>query len=413
MADASAEALVVGAGPAGLMAAEVMAAAGLRVAVAEAMPSPARKFLMAGKSGLNLTKDEDPAAFARHFTDRDGALPPALATALARFGPAETMAWARGLGQPVFTGSTGRVFPEAMKGSPLLRAWLGRLEALGVTLHRRWRWEGWADAEDAPMRPGGDRAGGGSAVLTPGGRVLLRPAVTVLAMGGASWRRLGSDGAWAAHLPGVTAPFRPANMGFAVEWSPHMAPHFGTPVKGCALMAGGRRERGEFVVSARGIEGGGIYALSRDLREGAALRLDLAPDLDAAEVARRLARPRGKASLANHLRRTLRLGPVQIALLNEFGRPFPQDLARLVKDLPLRLAGPRPMDEAISTAGGVRFDALDEGLMLRARPGVFVAGEMLDWEAPTGGYLLTGCLATGRLAGQSAVLRARAPDVPG
>ena len=278
-----------------------------------------------------------------------------------------------------------------MKASPLMRAWLARLEGLGVEIRTRWRWAGMA---------------AGWQFETPDGARTLQADVVVLACGGASWARLGADGRWADLLPGVpVAPFQPANMGFAVEWSPHMARHLGQPVKGIALYAGGQVSRGEIVLSASGIEGGGIYAVSRALREGAALALDLAPDLTRAQVGDRLARPRGKESLSNHLRKVLRLDPVKLALLMEFGRPVPEgpaDLAALVKALPVRHRGPQPMDQAISTAGGIRLDALDAGLMIRELPGVFAAGEMLDWEAPTGGYLITGALATGLWAGRHA-----------
>ncbi|WP_336096255.1 TIGR03862 family flavoprotein [Roseovarius sp. CH_XMU1461] len=377
------EALIIGAGPAGLMAAERLAASGVAVTLAEAKPSPARKFLMAGKSGLNLTKDEPFEAFLAQF----GAAQADLAPMLRGFGPEAVQDWARGLGQPLFTGTTGRVFPEAMKASPLLRAWLARLEGAGVRLERRWRWTGWE--------------GEACRFETPEGPRVLCPRATILACGGASWARLGSDGAWAGWVEG-TAPFRPANMGFAVSWSDHMRRHFGTPVKGCALQAGDQLSRGEFVISERGIEGGGIYALSAAMRDGAPLTIDLAPDLSLEDLRARLARPRGKQSLANHLRRALRLDPVKQALLMEFARPLTEDLAPMIKALTVSHDGPRPMDEAISTAGGLRFDALDEGLMLRDRPGTFAAGEMLDWEAPTGGYLLTACLATGRWAGDAA-----------
>lgn len=378
------DALVIGAGPAGLMAAETMVRAGLRVSVAEAKPSPARKFLMAGKSGLNLTKAEPYEPFLAAYQEAA----PALRPMLSAFGPEAVCRWAEGLGQPLFTGSSGRVFPVAMKASPLLRAWLARLAESGVTLHHRWRWTGWA----------------GDAVLfdTPEGQRRITPRVTVLACGGASWARLGSDGAWAAYLPGLTASFQPANMGFNVAWSAHMVPHLGQPVKAIALQAGAERSRGEVVLTTHGIEGGGIYTLSRALRDGAPLTLDLLPDLDLGTIRERLARPRGKMSRSNHLRKSLRLSPVKLALLMEFARPLTDDIAPLIKALPVPLGGPRPMDDAISTAGGLRLDALDKELMLRSRPGVFACGEMLDWEAPTGGYLLTACLATGRWAGQAA-----------
>ena len=386
-------ALVIGAGPAGLMAADVLSQAGLRVIVAEAMPSAGRKFLMAGKSGLNLTKAGVPPP------DTFAPMAPALAVALAAFGPNQVMEWARGLGQEVFTGSTGRVFPVAMKASPLLRAWLHRLGAAGVELRTRWRWIGWGTGRD----------GVGVRFDTPTGQQTLTPDVTVLALGGASWARLGSDGHWAGILPGDVTPFQPANMGFQVSWSAHMAPVFGQPVKGVALIAGIQRERGEFIISAKGLEGGGIYAVSRAVRQGAALHLDLTPDITLAEVTARLSRPQGKATLSSHLRKTLRIDGARLALLQEFGRPLTDDLAHKIKFLPITHAGPRPLDEAISTAGGVRFDALD-GLMLRAHPGTFVAGEMLDWEAPTGGYLITGCLATGRQAGLAALAYATMPS---
>ena len=379
-------ALVIGAGPAGLMAAEVLSGAGVAVTVADRMPSVGRKFLMAGKSGLNLTKVE------ADFDAAYGAMPPALEAALRDFGPDEVMRWAEGLGQELFIGSTGRVFPKVMKASPLLRAWLARLADQGVTIRTRWRWTGWY--------------GGAASFETPDGMERIAADVTVLALGGASWRRLGSDGAWAEWVT-ETAPFRPANCGFVVDWSAHMAAHLGQPVKGVRLVAGDLSSRGEFVVSRRGIEGGGIYEVSRAVRDGAALTLDLLPDRTLEEVRAALARPRGKASLANHLRKVLRLDGVRAALLNEFGRPFPDDLASVLKALPVRHDGPRPLDEAISVAGGLRFDALTGELMLRDRPSVFAAGEMLDWEAPTGGYLLTACLATGRHAAKGALAHLR------
>ncbi len=387
------DALVIGAGPAGLMAAEELARAGRHVTVVEARPSPARKFLMAGKSGLNLTMDAPLERVLPHYGEATDPLAPMLAA----FGPDAVQGWARGLGLTLFTGSSGRVFPVGMKASPLLRAWLARLDGLGVTLRRRWRWRGWA--------------GAATRFDTPEGARDLRAAVTVLAVGGASWARLGSDGAWAPWLAGegvALAPFAPANMGFVRDWSAHMRPHFGAPLKGIALLAGAARRRGEVVISARGIEGGGIYAVSRALREGAALRLDLAPDRSLRDVAARLARRPARESTANRLRKGLGIGGARLALMNELARPLPRDaqaLAALVKALPVPLDGPRPIDEAISVAGGVRWAALTQDLELRARPGVFAAGEMLDWEAPTGGYLLTACLATGRWAGRAAARR--------
>ena len=380
-------ALVIGAGPAGLMAAEVLAGAGVSVVVADQMPSPARKFLMAGKSGLNLTKEDD------HFDAGYGEVSPAFARALSEFGPREVVRWATGLGQEVFVGSTGRVFPVAMKASPLLRAWLGRLDGHGAQLRTRWRWEGWRD---------------GRAVFdTPVGPQEIDADITILAMGGASWRRLGTDGEWAAQMPGSVAPFQAANVGLRVDWSAQMARWQGQPLKGVAFYAGDVTSRGEAVITARGLEGGGIYSVSGAVRDGAALLVDLLPDVSYAVVTERLAQQGPKPSLATRLRKGLGLEGARAALLNEFGRPFGADMAGTIKGLPVRHAGVLPLDEAISTAGGLRFDALD-GFRLTGEASVYAAGEMLDWEAPTGGWLITGCLATGRAAALQALAEAGA-----
>lgn len=385
------QAVVIGSGPAGLMAAEELARAGHSVLLAEAKPSPGRKFLMAGKSGLNLTRGEPADRFLASYDEAA----PWLAPMVSEFGSDAVQDWARGLGQDLFTGSTGRVFPTAMKASPLLRAWLARLDGMGVRPRTRWRWTGW-DGQ------------GGLRFDTPDGSVMQRADVTVLAPGGASWARLGSDGSWAAILAerGVSlAPFAPANAGLCVDWSAHMTPVFGRPLKGVAWSAGAMRSRGEAVISERGLEGGGVYAVCQAVRQGADLAVDLLPDTSFSDLTARLSRPRGKASWANHLRKVLKLGPARMALLQEFGRPLPAnpvELAARIKSLPIRHSGLRPMDEAISTAGGVPRSEVDDRLMLRALPGVFCAGEMLDWEAPTGGYLLTACLATGRWAGRAA-----------
>ncbi|MDK8872424.1 TIGR03862 family flavoprotein [Paracoccus sp. SSJ] len=388
------EALVIGAGPAGLMAAEVLAGQGARVVVAEAMPTPARKFLMAGKSGLNLTRDEAWELFVtRYGGAAPGLRPPPEYLKNGEIRPQEVMAWARGLGVELFTGSTGRVFPVGMKASPLLRAWLARLAAMGVELRARWRWTGFL--------------GEGWRFEVPDGIEVLAPRTVVLALGGASWPRLGSDAAWVPWLVGrgvAVAPFRPANMGFRVTWSAQMARHFGQAVKGVALHVAGRVGRGEWVVTAQGIEGGGIYEVSAAMRDGAEAFVDLAPDLDAGELARRLARAPSKLSVGNRLRRVLG-DPVRAALLMEWGQPLPAEPERLAmraKALRLRHDGPMGIERAISSAGGIAAESLTDALELKALPGVFAAGEMLDWEAPTGGYLLTGCLATGRLAGQGA-----------
>ncbi len=396
---------VIGGGPAGLMAAEVLVRGGLRVEVFDAMPSVGRKFLMAGKGGLNITHAEPREPFLSRYGARRGWLEPLLA----EFGPDELRAWMTGLGIDSFVGSSGRVFPEGMKAAPLLRAWLHRLREAGVRFHVRHRWCGWR--EDGALR-----------LATPAGEAALRADAVVLALGGGSWAKLGSDGAWVPLLAGrgiAVAPLRPANCGFDVGWSEHFRARFaGEPLKSVATgftYATGEtlRRQGEFVVTATGVEGGLIYALSAPLRDAieaageAVILIDLMPGWTAERVLAEVAHPRGSRSLSGHLQSRLGLKGVRSGLLREClpAADFadPARLAAAIKALPLRLAAPRPLDEAISTAGGVTFEALDGKLMLRALPGVFCAGEMLDWEAPTGGYLLTGSFASGRAAGRGAL----------
>ena len=389
------EAAVIGGGPAGLMASEVLARAGVSVTVFDHMPSVGRKLLMAGRGGLNLTHSEPlPALLARYGAARDW-----LEPAITGFPPAALIAWCQGLGQPTFVGSSGRVFPRAMKASPLLRAWLGRLDGLGVRLRPRHRWVGWAP--DGSLR-----------FAAPAGEIEVRPAVTVLAVGGASWPRLGTDGGWAQHFPGLIAPFRPSNCGFVVDWSEHLRRRCaGHPLKRIALSFRGRTVRGEAMLTETGIEGGAVYALSPALRDAieaegpVVLHLDLRPDLDAAALAARLVVPRRGQSLSGFLRKQAGLAPEGVALAQEALQTGadPADLARLVKALPLVLRAPRPIERAISSAGGLRQAAVDARFMLRDRPGTFAAGEMLDWEAPTGGYLLQGCFSTGVAAARSAL----------
>lgn len=409
---------VIGAGPAGLMAAEMLAARGGVVDVYDAMPSPGRKFLLAGIGGLNLTHSEPPETFVTRYRERQAELAPLLE----RFGAAALRTWARGLGIETFVGSSGRVFPTEMKAAPLLRAWLHRLRAAGVRLHVRHRWLGWEDGERDPTR--------GLRFATPAGERRVAADALILALGGGSWAKLGSDGAWVPWLAArgvAVAALRPANCGFDVGrlagnaapgWSPHFLARFtGAPVKSVAARVTDARgqvhERaGECMISATGIEGGLIYALSAPLRDtieaagSATLYLDLAPGRSLARLADELTRPRGSRSMASHLRSKAGIEGVKAGLLRECVAQddfaAPARLAAAIKALPIPLAAPRSLDEAISSAGGVRFEELDDRLMLRALPGVFCCGEMLDWEAPTGGYLLTACFATGRAAGLGA-----------
>lgn len=401
---------VIGGGPAGLMAAETLAAAGAHVDLYDAMPSVGRKFLLAGRGGLNLTHGEPLPAFLSRYREQA----PWVESWLADFGPQALRDWAQGLGVDTFVGTSGRVFPAAMKAAPLLRAWLHRLRAQGVRIHARHRWTGWD--ESGQLR-----------FSTPAGETRVEADAVILALGGGSWSRLGSDGAWAPMLAekGVdVAPLRPANCGFQADWSAHFQErHAGEPLKSVTARvldtaspdSGGNApwRRGEIMLTRDGLEGGLVYALSSDLRQAldhtgeAVLAIDLLPDRDAAWVAGQVMYPRGAKSLSSHLRARLNLHGAKAGLLREcLGRDDYADPARLaaaIKRLPVRLTGMRPIDEAISTAGGVRRQAMDERLMLLALPGVFCAGEMLDWDAPTGGYLLTACFAGGRAAARHAL----------
>jgi uncharacterized flavoprotein (TIGR03862 family) len=392
---------IIGAGPAGLMAAEVLAQSGVGVTVYDAMASVGRKFLLAGRGGLNLTHSEPLPAFLARY----GHAMRQLAPAIDAFPPDALRQWSEALGQPTFVGSSGRVFPAAFKASPLLRAWLRRLNSIGVQFALRHRWTGWDDD-------------GRLSFVTPHGPCVVGADATVLALGGASWPRLGSDGGWVETLAakGVTiSPLRPANCGFTVAWSDIFRDRFeGQPLKGAAFSFGGHVLRGEAVVTRSGIEGGAIYALSADLREAiiasgeATLHIALRPDLDRNDLVARLSAPRGKQSFSNWLRKAAQLSPVGIGLLQEAaavsGTPLPSQppaaLAGLINAVPVKLNGIAPIARAISTAGGISFAEIDAGFMIRRLPGVFAAGEMLDWEAPTGGYLLQASFATGAAAGR-------------
>ena len=395
---------IIGAGPAGLMAAEVLAGGGAAVTVYDAMPSAGRKFLMAGRGGLNLTHSEPLPEFLKRY----GKAMPRLAAAISAFPPDALREWSEALGQPTFIGSSGRVFPKAFKASPLLRAWLRRLDSIGVQFKLRHRWTGWDQ-------------NGHLLFQTPNGQSAIDARAAVLALGGASWPRLGSDGAWVDILAasGVTiTPLRPANCGFTVAWSDIFRDRFeGHPLKGAALSFDARTVRGEAMVTRAGIEGGAIYALSTDLRETivasgqATLHVALRPDLETSELIGRLSAPRGKQSFSNWLRKAAHLSPVAIGLLQEaaiasgaaLASLSPASLAGLINDVPIKLDGIAPIGRAISTAGGISFDELDADFMIRRLRGIFAAGEMLDWEAPTGGYLLQASFATGAAAARGAL----------
>jgi uncharacterized flavoprotein (TIGR03862 family) len=386
------------------MAAEVLASGGAAVTIYDRMPSPGRKFLLAGRGGLNLTHSED----IERLLDRYGAAKPRLRPAIEAFSPAALRAWSEGLGQTTFVGSSGRVFPAAFKTSPLLRAWLARLDSLGVAFEPRHHWSGWDDD-------------GALIFEAPEGRMIVHANATVLALGGASWPRLGSDGGWVDAIvkAGITVtPLAPANCGFTAGWTEVFRNCFeGQPLKRIELSFAGHTARGEAIVTGSGLEGGAIYALSGPLRDAIAasgeaiLGIDLRPDITLTELERRLGAPRGKQSLSNFLRKTVALAPAAVGLLHEaavassarLSTMAPAALANRIKAVPVRLTGVAPIAKAISTAGGIAFDEIDERFMLHRRPGVFVAGEMLDWEAPTGGYLLQAVFATGAAAGRGAL----------
>lgn len=382
-------AAIIGGGPAGLMAAEVLAEAGLAVTVYDRMPSVGRKLLMAGRGGLNLTHAEPLDRFLSRYSSARARIEPIIRA----FPPEALISWCEALGQPTFVGSSDRVFPRAMKASPLLRAWLRRLDGLGVTIATRHHWTGWDDA--------------GRLVFDQ--TAVARPSVTVLAAGGASWPRLGSDGAWTSVFPGHVRHFVPSNCGFVVDWSPHLRARFaGRPLKRIALRFGETTVRGEATITENGLEGGAVYALSGRLRDAievdgsATVSVDLRPDLTVDELDRRLSR--SARSLSNTLRKQAGLSPEAVGLVQEaLHSGATGGLPALIKAVPVRLIAPAPIERAISSAGGLRWDAVDERLMLRDRPGVFAAGEMLDWEAPTGGYLLQACFASGVAAAKGAL----------
>jgi uncharacterized flavoprotein (TIGR03862 family) len=396
----SQQVMVIGGGPAGLMAAEILLQRGLGVSLYEANPAPGRKFLVAGKGGLNLTHAEP----REIFLSRYGMHRPQIEPLLDAFGPNELREWAHGLGIETYIGSSGRVFPKEMNTAPLLNAWLERLETSGLQIYPRHKWVGW----------GKDRA---LHFETPDGEIYVNSDAVILALGGGSRPELGSNGRWIPLLAEYKvdiAPLKPANCGFDVEWTTFFREKFeGTPVKSVAITFNGQRILGEFIITQNGVEGSLIYTISAQLRDEieaagqAVIELDLTTDWTEREVTQKLSQPRGSHSISKHLKRTLNISGVKSGLLWEFVNredfSDPERLACAIKSLPIPLIKPRPLEEAISSAGGVTFESLDEHLMLRALPGVFCAGEMLDWEAPTGGYLLTACFASGYSAGLGVV----------
>ena len=389
--------VVIGGGPTGLMAAEVLSQHDVKVDVYDSMPSVGRKFLVAGKGGLNLTHSEPFEQFVSRYGKRRAQIEPLLKN----FGPEELRQWARGLGIETFVGTSGRVFPVGMKTSPLLRAWLKRLNDLGVTFHLRHKWRGWNADKSLKFE-------------TPDGEKNIKADAVVLALGGGSWARLGSDGAWVNWLSqaGVKVEaLKPSNCGFDVAWSPHFRAKFdGHPIKSVVLSFESFRQQGEFIVTKEGVQGSLVYAASVLIRDEieakgrAVISLDMAPDRSLEWLVQKLSKPRGSRSMASHLEKAVGMKGVKVGLLHEFMQKEDfanvEKLASFIKRLPIPLIAPRPLDEAISSAGGLTFESLDENLMIRVLPGIFCAGEMLDWEAPTGGYLITACMSSGRVAGE-------------
>lgn len=381
--------LIVGGGPAGLMAADFASRSGVEVTLADSMPTFGRKFLMAGKSGLNLTMHEDNVTFQTRIIDNNTT----IEKALEEFGPIEVIEWANSLGIKTFVGSTGRVFPTEMKASPLLRNWISRLDELGVSRQNRWKLKSISNKV--------------ATFETPQGLLNKSADGIVLALGGASWPKLGSNGDWKSLFdPAELESFQASNCSFIVKWSIKMSKYFGQPLKSIKLSAGSQSSRGEIIISQKGIEGGGIYSLSAQLKKGEDLILDLLPDWDNDKILKLLTIPWGKSSSSNILRKRLKLEPIKQAILREFAMDVfkePALLTKSIKSLKIPLNGTGPIKTAISTSGGVKMGSIDENFMLRGRPGIFCAGEMLDWDAPTGGYLITTCLATGRMAGKRAM----------
>ena len=382
--------VVIGAGPAGLMAADKLASNGLKVLIADRKPSFGRKFLMAGKSGLNLTKNENIDNFVKQFYDASGWMGPILRS----FGPDAVSRWANDLNQNIFIGSSGRVFPSSMKASPILRSWLKRLQNMNIKFETQWNWVGWKDNK--------------LCFETDSGLIKVQPLVTILSLGGGSWKKLGSNGLWVKimrdeHI--LVNRLKPANVRLKIYWSNKMSAHYGKPLKNIILKAGNLQTKGEAVISKSGLEGSAVYTVSKAAREGHNVILDLLPNLSRKDIIKKISQRNKKLSFSKFLQKSFNLNETKRAIFFEFSHPLPNDnesLANLLKEVKVIYSGLGSLDEAISSSGGVSKESFNNGLMLYEKPGVFVAGEMLDWEAPTGGYLINGCLATGYWAGMNA-----------